>query len=291
MSETSKEKTKLNSYIKKLEAEKEENQLTIRTLRNRIDSIELKINNHNNKCPVDNLSNQNGHVDNLNNQSGHADIANRQNEQLIQSVHNKVTNNILRQVDIQISKLDMQDSKVGGEMNSNQVVQTPSSSGISGQLRKHPQTEVKILEPANDSDVIFVREEQLPKTLTGPAIQYLPVPMPSKTDYRSLFPSQIDNSKPPPNYGPIQPYRPPNFRRQAQSSNSAGVNKSTTARGQRESAKKGSGKEGAGPNQYTPTPRGTGAPSSSLSDTVADWREKKESQSFLEETASIIDLK
>ena len=88
LSETSKEKTKLNSYIKKLEAEKEENQLTIRTLRNRIDSIELKINNHNNKCPVDNLNNQNGHVENLNNQNGHVDNANRQNEQLIQSVHN-----------------------------------------------------------------------------------------------------------------------------------------------------------------------------------------------------------
>ena len=118
LSETSKEKTKLNSFIKKLKAEKEENQLTIRTLLNRIDSIELKINNHNNKCPVDNLNNHNGHVDN----------ANRQNEQLIQSVHNKVTNYILRQIDIQISKLDMQDtcvqdSKVGGEMNSNPVVQ------------------------------------------------------------------------------------------------------------------------------------------------------------------------
>ena len=81
----------------------------------------------------------------------------------------------------------VQDSKVGGEMNSNPVVQTPSSSGSSGQMRKQPQTEVKIPKPANDSDVIFLRKEQLPKTLTGPAVQYMPVPMPSKTDYKSLF--------------------------------------------------------------------------------------------------------
>ena len=94
----------------------------------------------------------------MNNQNGHDDNTNRQNEQLIQSVHNKVRNYILRQIDIQISELDMedtcvQDSKVGGEMNSNPVVRIPSSSGSSEKMRKQPQTGVKTLEPANDSDV------------------------------------------------------------------------------------------------------------------------------------------
>ena len=88
------EASKYKSHIRKLEAEKEENLLTIRTLRDRIDSIELKLRNNYTK------------VDNITSQSGHKAILSEQNEHLIQSVHDKVTNFILRQIDNQISKLD-----------------------------------------------------------------------------------------------------------------------------------------------------------------------------------------
>ena len=189
LTETSKDTTKLNSHIMKLEAEKEENLLTIRTLRDRIDSTELKLRNNDTK--VDNIS-----------QSGHKDKLSKQNEHLIQSVHDKVTNFILRQIDNQISKLDFQncdqETKQTVEINRDMAQQKSPPSGTTDQEKKQPMGDV--LQPPNN-DVIFVRKDQLPQTLSGPPIQYIPVPNPPRVGYTGVLPQGIDTSKPPPSFG------------------------------------------------------------------------------------------
>ena len=288
LTEASKDKTKLNSHIRKLEAEKEENLLTIRTLRDRIDSIELK------------LRNNDTDVDKITSQSCHKDILSKQNEHLIQSVHDKVTNFILRQIDNQISKLDFQncdqETKQTVEIKRDMAQQKSPPSGTTDQEKKQPVGDV--LQPPNN-DVIFVRKDQLPQTLSGPPIQYIPVPNPPRVGYTGVLLQGIDTSKPPPSFGSVQPYRPPHLKRQAPTFNPMGVNKSATVIGQRDTAERGIEKQvtpqqakRAGPRQTIPNPTSTATVSSRLYVADRDDSQKHgKSQSFLEEAELAVDLK
>ena len=85
---------RLESYIKQLEFEKEEQEHTIRTLKRRIIALEE---NHNADINLSNNTNIRANSKETNNE-------------LIQNIHNRVTNYILKQVDKQVQKLECEEA-------------------------------------------------------------------------------------------------------------------------------------------------------------------------------------
>ena len=88
--DSNKDRTTLESYITKLEGEKSEQECTIRTLKREIASLESPVKQSEpilikHEQPI----------------SSH-----QKNNDLLTNIHDKVTNYLLRQVDIQINKLD-----------------------------------------------------------------------------------------------------------------------------------------------------------------------------------------
>ena len=89
---------RLESYIKNLELEKDEYENTIRTLKRKIINLE-DTKSYTAKEEV-NCTSSNSTTYDTNNQS------------LLQDIHKKVTNYILKQVDIQIQKLDVDENEI-----------------------------------------------------------------------------------------------------------------------------------------------------------------------------------
>lgn len=172
LAENKKEITKLNTHIRKLENEKIELENTIRTLNQRIKQIDPKEGNFNyGRQPSEYIDNSSS------------------NEKILQRVHEKVTNFILKQLEVQIDKLD-KTLFAGTDDNIWSPKQKPVSNS-SSEIHTSAMADPEVLDrgsldkldiPKDSENVILVKPQDLTEVLTGQPLQYIPVPMKKHTN-------------------------------------------------------------------------------------------------------------
>lgn len=85
--DNSKDRIRMETYIKQLESEKEKHEQTIRTLKRKI--VNLEDNYATRECNQEHMTNHSSHP----------------SSELLDNIHKKVTNYILKQVDVQLQKI------------------------------------------------------------------------------------------------------------------------------------------------------------------------------------------
>jgi len=169
--DNSKDIIRMETYIKQLESEKEEHEQTIRTLKRKIVNLE------------DNYTTRECNQEHMTTQSSHSSSA------LLDNIYKKVTNYILKQVDVQLQKIENlengsslhrkeKDQTIENQQNvyGTNIVTTQDAQKDT-ELINREKRQVHVDNRTTQGMHVFVPKGTLPIHLTGSNLNYVPIPL------------------------------------------------------------------------------------------------------------------